>query len=206
VVEACGQLGIEYLTLYAFSVENWKRPKDEVSALMRLLVQTIKREVKELVKNNVRLLTIGNLADLPERTRKSVEWAIEQTRPCDGLKLILALSYGGRREIVEAVRKIGQEIKAGVLQTEDINEALFSRYLYTADIPDPDLLIRTSGELRVSNFLLWQMAYTEIYITDVLWPDFRRVDLYQAIESYQRRERRFGMVSEQLKEQTLGSL
>jgi len=199
VVEACGQLGIEVLTLYAFSKENWRRPKREVMALMRLLVKTVKQEIEELVKNNVRLIAIGNLEDLPKRARESLKGGIELTKNNTGLTLNLALSYSGRREIIDAVKRILQESREGKINPETLDEGFFSQYLYTAGLPDPDLLIRTSGELRVSNFLLWQLAYTEIYVTDVLWPDFRRKDLYQAIEAYQRRERRFGMVSEQIR-------
>ncbi len=199
IVEACGQLGIEVLTLYTFSLENWKRPKEEVSYLMTLLVRTIKREISDLQKNNVRLMIIGHTEDLPDLTRKSLEDGVEKTKNNTGLKLVLALSYGGRREILDAVQKIGEKIARGEISPADIDETLFSQNLYTAGLPDPDLLIRTSGELRVSNFLLWQMAYTEMYITDVFWPDFRRKELYEAISVYQKRERRFGLVSEQVR-------
>lgn len=199
VVEACGQLGIEVLTLYTFSIENWQRPKEEVTALMKLMVRTVRRELNDLLKNNVKLMTIGRLEDLPKPTRDSMKDAIEKTKHCTGLILNLALSYSGRREILDAVKKVAQKVRTGELNTNQINEEVFSQYLYTANLPDPDLLIRTSGELRVSNFLLWQMAYTEIYVTDVLWPDFRRGDLYKAIEAYQKRERRFGLLSEQVK-------
>lgn len=201
VVEACGQLGIKILTLYAFSKENWRRPKREVMALMRLLRKTVKEEIGELMKNNVKLTAIGNLEDLPKRVRESLQGGIELTKNNTGLVLNLALSYSGRKEIIDAVKAILQAFQKGRINPENLNEELFSQYLYTAGLPDPDLLIRTSGELRVSNFLLWQLAYTEIYVTDVLWPDFRRRDLYQAIEAYQRRERRFGMVSEQIRGQ-----
>lgn len=200
VVEVCGQLGIGYLTLYTFSIENWRRPQKEVSALMQLLVHTIKKELNDLLKNNVRLITIGSLLDLPHKTRESLLFGIEQTKHCTGLTLNLALNYGGRKEIVDAVRTISHMVKSGQLDADDIDESLFSNNLYTANLPDPDLLIRTSGEFRISNFLLWQLAYTEIYISDLLWPDFRRMDLYNAIRSYQKRERRFGRVSEQLLE------
>jgi len=200
IVETCGQLDIEILTLYTFSIENWKRPQEEVTALMRLMVRTVRRELNDLLKNNVRLITIGKLEDLPELTRRSMEEAIEKTQHCTGLVLNLALSYGGRREILEAVQKVIQKVQTGELAITDIDEEVFSQHLYTANLPDPDLLIRTSGEIRVSNFLLWQVAYTEIYVTDVLWPDFRRRDLYEAIEAYQKRERRFGLVSEQLRQ------
>jgi undecaprenyl diphosphate synthase len=192
IVRVCGELGVKILTLYTFSSENWRRPRQEVSALMRLLLVTINREVKDLNKNNVRLMVIGRIQDLPEEPRKGILNGIENLKNNTGLILNLALSYGGRQEILDAVRSLCKE---GI---QDVNEAEFSRRLYTADIPDPDLLIRTSGELRLSNFLLWQLAYTEIYVTDVLWPDFRREELIKAIQAYQSRERRFGRVSEQL--------
>lgn len=198
VVRACGELGVKFLTLYTFSTENWNRPKGEVSALMALLLKTIRQEVDDLRRNNVRLMTIGCLKDLPLMARKGMEQAIEILRDNTGLTLILALSYSSRRELTDAVRKIAGKIKTGELLEKDIDEALISSHLYTATIPDPDLLVRTSGELRLSNFLLWQLAYTEIYVTEVLWPDFRRAALYEAILAYQKRERRFGMVSEQL--------
>jgi len=198
VVEACGELGIGYLTLYTFSKENWRRPPEEVSALMRLLIRTVRREVKALQKNNVRLTAIGNLQDLPQRVRAAMEEAIELLKDNTGLTLNLALSYSSRREIVDAIQRIAREVRAGKLTPGQIDEKLLSQYLSTADLPDPDLLIRTSGELRLSNFLLWQLAYTEIYVTPVLWPDFRRRELFEAIEAYQERERRFGLVSEQL--------
>ncbi len=192
IVEACGNLGVEVLTLYTFSMENWRRPKREVSALMHLLLATINREVNDLNRNNVKLKVIGKIEDLPEEPRKGMLKAIERLKNNTGLILNLALSYGGRQEIVEAVRRVCVEGK------KDITEEEFAEYLYTSDIPDPELLIRTSGELRLSNFLLWQLAYTEIYVTDVLWPDFRTPQLHDAILAYQRRERRFGQVSEQL--------
>ncbi len=192
IVKVCGELGIKVLTLYTFSAENWRRPRREVSALMRLLLVTINREVQELNRNNVRLMVIGRIEDLPERPRQGIINGIRNLQSNTGLILNLALSYGGRQEIMDAVHKVCRERK------ENISEEEFSRYLYTADIPDPDLLIRTSGELRLSNFLLWQLAYTEIYVTEVLWPDFRRAQLTEAIIAYQYRERRFGRVSEQL--------
>lgn len=198
VVEACGELGIEVLTLYTFSMENWQRPKAEVNALMKLMVNTIKHEIDDLVKNNVRLITIGHLNDLPKPTRESMQYGIDVTQNCSGLTLNLALSYGGRLEIVDAVKSIAAKVKNGDMELDEINEQLFSGFLYTRNLPDPDLLIRTSGELRISNFLLWQLAYTEMYITDILWPDFRRPHLYDAIRAYQKRERRFGRVSNQL--------
>ncbi|MCI0697515.1 isoprenyl transferase [candidate division KSB1 bacterium] len=198
IVRACGELGIGYLTLYTFSKENWRRPKGEVSALMALLIKTIRAEVAELQRNNVRLMTIGRLEDLPFLAREGMERGRRVLRRNTGLTLNLALSYSSRQEMVEAMRRIAIEVKAGRLQPEDIDELTISSHLYTASIPDPDLLIRTSGELRLSNFLLWQLAYTEIYVTDVLWPDFRRKEFYQALLTYQQRERRFGRVSEQL--------
>ena len=192
IVRACGDLGVKILTLYTFSSENWRRPRREVSALMRLLLITINREVADLNRNNVRLMVIGRIEDLPERPRQGILRGIEQLKSNTGLLLNLALSYGGRQEILDAVNRIGQEKKTGVTEEQ------FSKYLYTAQIPDPELLIRTSGELRLSNFLLWQLAYTEIYVTDVLWPDFRRPQLLEAMAAYESRERRFGRVSEQL--------
>ncbi len=197
--EGCAELGIKYLTLYAFSTENWARPKIEVDALMHLLVTTIKSELKTLTKNNVRLDTIGDVESLPSACRQELREAIELTKENTGLTLLLALNYSGRWEIVEAVREIAKKAVSQQIAIEDISQSMLSDYLCTSNIPDPELLIRTSGEMRVSNFLLWQIAYTELYITDVLWPDFRRKDLYEAILAYQRRERRFGKISEQVK-------
>lgn len=199
IVEACGELGIEVLTLYTFSTENWRRPQKEVSALMKLLLKTLRKEINDLVKNNVRLLTIGNLEKLPKIAHQGMLEGIAATRENTGLKLNLALNYGGREEIVSAVQKIALMIQQGKIQPQEIDRKMISQFLYTEGLPDPDLLVRTSGEYRISNFLLWQLAYTEIYITDVLWPDFRRQNLYDAIRDYQGRERRFGKVSEQLK-------
>jgi undecaprenyl diphosphate synthase len=198
IVRACGELGIGYLTLYTFSKENWNRPKGEVSALMALLLKTIRAEVAELQRNNVRLMTIGRLEDLPLLARQGMEQGKRLLRHNSGLTLNLALSYSSRQEMVDAMRRIAIEVKTGRLQPEDIDEFTISSHLYTAAIPDPDLLIRTSGEQRLSNFLLWQLAYTEIYVTEVLWPDFRRKEFYDALLAYQQRERRFGKVSEQL--------
>ena len=198
VTEGCGELGIKYLTLYAFSTENWSRPKAEIDGLMELLVSTLKQEIKTLMDNQVKLITIGDTANLPIDCQKNLEWAIAQTKNNSGLTLILALSYSGRWEIIKAAKAIAQEIEQGKLKASEINEQLFENYLQTSGIPDPELLIRTSGELRVSNFLLWQIAYTELYITPTLWPDFRKDHLYEAIWSYQQRERRFGKTSEQL--------
>ncbi len=192
IVRACGKLGVKVLTLYTFSAENWNRPRQEVSALMHLLLATINREVNDLNRNNVKLMTIGRLEELPDKPREGILNAIERLKDNTGLILNLALSYGGRQEIVDAVRRLLKEGK------KDITEEEFSRYLYTGGIPDPELLIRTSGELRLSNFLLWQLAYTEIYVTDILWPDFRTPQLYDAVIAFQHRERRFGKVSEQL--------
>ena len=196
VTEACGELGIKYLTLYAFSTENWSRPKEEVDGLMELLVNTLKKEIHNLMDNQVSLMTIGDISHLPGQCQRNLKEAIESTRNNTGLRVLLALNYSGRWEILKAARKLAQEVQRGQLQPEDIDERLYSDLLETAGVPDPELLIRTSGELRVSNFLLWQIAYTELYITKTLWPDFRKEDLYEAIYSYQQRERRFGNVLE----------
>ncbi|MBL3654904.1 isoprenyl transferase [Fulvivirga sediminis] len=193
--EGCAELGVEYLTLYAFSTENWGRPPEEVLGLMELLVATIKRELKTLLKNNVKLTTIGDTDALPKKCRKQLLEAIENTKDNTGLTLVLALSYSGRWEILRAVKRLASDVKDDKLNIEDINDENFGRYLSTANMPDPELLIRTSGEMRISNFLLWQLAYTEIYFTPKLWPDFRREDLHEAIISYQKRERRFGKIS-----------
>jgi len=201
VVEVCGELGVEVLTLYTFSTENWRRPREEVSALMKLLLKTIQKEIHDLIRNNVRLTVIGNLEHLPQDARKSMEAAIQKTEANTGLNLNLALSYGSREELVRAVKSIAMQVKHGELDPETVSSQTIQDNLYTSQIPDPDLLIRTSGEFRISNFLLWQLAYTEIYVTDVLWPDFRKADLIKAIENYRQRERRFGKVSEQLKRQ-----
>jgi len=196
-VEAAAELGIEYLTMYAFSTENWKRPKMEIDALMSLLVSTINSETKTLTTNNVRLLTIGNTASLPQGVQEQLQNALVTTAKNTGLKLILALSYGARWEILNAVKKLVSDVQSSHLDTADIDQA-FEKYLDTSGIPDPELLIRTSGEFRISNFLLWQIAYSELYFTETLWPDFRRENLYDAIVSYQCRERRFGKTAEQL--------
>jgi len=198
VVEAAGEIGIDVLTLYTFSKENWNRPRKEVSFLMSLLPATIKREMNDLMKKNVRINAIGNIDDLPKEPRNSIKNAIEKTKNNTGLNLNLALSYSSRLEIINAVKKIADDVKKGVLTIDDINEQKFSEYLYTKGVPDPDLLIRTSGELRISNYLLWQIAYTEIYVTKTYWPDFRKKELYKAIIDYMKRERRFGKVSEQI--------
>lgn len=197
-VEACGQLGVDYLTLYAFSTENWKRPKDEVSLLMRLLLKALKDETDRLHTNNVRIRAIGDISALPAAVQRELQEDIEKTSNNTGLTLLLALSYSGRWEIIRAVKRIVQEASAGRVLEDAIDERFITSFLTTAGIPDPDLLIRTSGEFRLSNFLLWQIAYTEIFITSKYWPAFRRDELYAGIREYQRRERRFGMVSEQL--------
>ena len=195
-VEGAAEIGIKHLTLYAFSTENWNRPKKEVDALMSLLVSTIHKETKTLMDNNIRLESIGNRSELPKKCQNELEEAIGKTKNNDGTTLILALSYSSRSEIINAVKQIVNE----KVSLEDINEELFSQYLSTKGVPNPELLIRTSGEQRISNFLLWQIAYSELYFTDVLWPEFRREDLFEAIYKYQNRERRFGKTSEQLKQ------
>lgn len=197
-VEGAVQLGIKYLTLYAFSTENWNRPKLEVMALMELLVSTISKETKTLMENGVRLNAIGNLNSLPERCLRQLHEAIEKTAGNTNCTLTLALSYSSRWEITEAAKTIASKVKDGKLKTEDITEELFAAHLNTADMPDPELMIRTSGEHRISNYMLWQIAYSELYFTSKLWPDFRREDLFEAVIDFQKRERRFGMTSEQL--------
>ncbi len=198
VVEGAVEIGVPYLTVYAFSTENWNRPKVEIIALMELLVATINKETKILIENGVRLNAIGDLKQLPSKCIKQLEEAIKKTANNTRCTLTLALSYSSRWEITEAAKKIAADVKAGQLNMEDIDEKLFSSYLTTADIPDPELMIRTSGEYRISNYLLWQLAYAELYFTSKLWPNFRREDLFAAIIDYQKRERRFGMTSEQL--------
>jgi undecaprenyl diphosphate synthase len=198
VTEAAAELGVEYVTLYAFSTENWKRPKFEVGALMRLLVETLSKEINTLNKNNIRLKAIGDLSKLPKITHKALLDAIEETQTNERMTLVLALNYSGRWEIAEAAKKMCEEAKNGTLSPEDIDQNTLNDHLSTKDIPDPELLIRTSGETRISNFLLWQIAYAELYFTPTFWPDFRKAHLYQAIIDYQRRERRFGKTSEQL--------
>jgi undecaprenyl diphosphate synthase len=198
IVEACREIGIQYLTLYAFSVENWMRPSREVRALMNLLVQYLKSEYDKMIKNDIRLNTIGQIENLPVNVREFLVKTMDSTSRCRGMVLSLALSYGGRDEIVRAVRKIVQNAVDAKMKSIDISKDLVSNNLDTAGVPDPDLLIRTSGEYRLSNFLLWQSAYTELYFTEVLWPDFRKENLIEAILDYQNRERRFGLTSEQL--------
>lgn len=195
IVRTCSELGVEYLTLYTFSRENWKRPKEEVDALMKMLKRLLRREVDDLNRRNVKIKAIGRLEDLPDEVLEELKRAIDITKNNTGLKLYLALSYGGRAEIVDATRKIAEKIKRGEIEPEDIDEETFKNALYDPELPDPDLLIRTSGEMRISNFLLWHIAYTELYITPTLWPDFRRSELLKAIEDYKRRERRFGGIN-----------
>jgi len=194
IIKACGELGVKYLTLYAFSVENWSRPKDEVDALMKYLARYLRNEVGELQKSNVRLEAIGQIYRLPEFVQEQLAKSKAALAKNNGLTLILALSYGGRTEIVEAVREIAQKAKDGKLDPGEIGEQTIAQHLYTRNYPDPDLLIRTSGEMRVSNFLLWQISYTELVVTSVLWPDFRKAQLHEALEEYTRRHRRFGAV------------
>ena len=199
ITRVCGEIGVQYLTLYTFSIENWKRPAAEVSALMTLLLRTINKEVKGLHKNNVKFDIIGDLEKLPVSTKNSLQKGADLTAKNTGLTLSLALNYGSRQEIIEAVQKIVIKVKNGSLNSDEINENIFSDYLYTKGIPDPDLMIRTSGESRLSNFLLWQSAYTEIYMTDTFWPEFREKELMKAVKDYQSRERRFGKVSDQIR-------
>lgn len=198
VVTACRELGVGVLTLYAFSMENWQRPKEEVEALMGLLRDYLFKESAEMVSNNIRLSAIGRLEDLPAHVRTTLEEVIKKTESCNGMILNLALSYGGRSEILHAVRGILSDFKKGEIKEEEIDLPSFSQYLWTRGLPDPDLLIRTSGEFRISNFLLYQIAYTELYLTETLWPDFNREELLKALADYQSRERRFGLTSEQI--------
>ncbi len=193
--EGCAELGVKYLTLYAFSTENWQRPQKEIEALMNLLVNTIKNEIPTLQKNNVRLNSIGDILKLPENCQTKLLKAIDDTKDNTGLCLNLALSYSGRQEILKATKKIMADIQNNIINIEDLTEENFKNYLETYPAPDPELLIRTSGEMRISNFLLWQIAYTEIFITPTLWPDFRKKDLHEAILSYQTRDRRFGKIA-----------
>ena len=198
VTEACAELGVGYLTLYAFSTENWNRPLDEVNGLMKLLAQAIRSEVATLKKNNIRLNFIGAIDQLPQDTLRMVRGALDDTKDCTGLVLNIALSYSGRWDLTEAARKIALEAQAGRLDPQSITQETVSGFLSTAGQPDPELLIRTSGELRISNFLMWQLAYSELYFTNKYWPDFRKDDLFEAVLDYQRRERRFGKTSEQI--------
>jgi len=194
IVRTCRQIGISYLTLYAFSTENWQRPKTEVEALMALLRKFLQSERKEMVENNIRLRVIGQLDRLPTEVREALDQTMTATREQTGMNLILALSYGGRAEIVRMVQEVAEKIKRGIIDPQAVNEELISDHLYTRDIPDPDLLIRTSGEMRISNFLLWQIAYTELFVTQTLWPDFSKEEFLQILKDFQARVRRFGAV------------
>ena len=198
VVEACSEIGVENLTLYAFSTENWKRPKLEVDTLMKLLVSSLRKEIKTLQENNIRLNAIGILSNLPSKAQKELSEVIEKTRNNTRMTLTLALSYGSREELVQAVRQISEKVKNDEISLKEIDESVINKHLYTQNLPDVDLVIRTSGEQRISNFLLWQIAYAELYFTELLWPDYRKENLYEAIYNYQNRERRFGKTSEQL--------
>lgn len=194
ITESCAQLGVEHLTLYAFSTENWNRPSAEINGLMKLLVASLRDEADNLHENNIRFSTIGQIERLPVNCQKKIEEVTELTKNNDRLQLCLALSYSGRWDITEAVKKLSKEVRNGNINPEDIDDSMISSHLSTADIPDPDLIIRTSGEFRISNFLLWQLAYSELYITKTYWPDFRRDELYEAIKSFQKRDRRYGEV------------
>ncbi|HEX9825968.1 MAG TPA: isoprenyl transferase [Flavobacteriaceae bacterium] len=198
VVEASAELGIKCLTLYAFSTENWKRPKKEVQTLMNLLVTSLKQEIKTLQDNNIKLSAIGCLEDLPKKAHRELFEVIEKTKNNTRMTLTLALSYGSREELVNVIKELANKVKNNIISYENIDESIINKHLYTRKLPDVDLLIRTSGEQRISNFLLWQIAYAELYFTDTLWPDFKRNDLYEALINYQHRERRFGKTSEQL--------
>ena len=198
VGKACKELGVKCLTLYAFSMENWNRPEEEVSGLMVLMGQTIKKEIANMVKDNIKLRVIGDLSRMPRVYYEQCQYAIEETKNCTGMILEVALSYSGRWDITEAARKIAKEAVEGKLNPDDITEDTISSHVATAGIPDPELMIRTSGEFRISNFLMWQLAYSELYFTNKYWPDFRKEDLYEAIVDYQHRERRFGKTSEQI--------
>lgn len=199
IVEECSKIGISYLTLFAFSAENWSRPKSEVRSLMALLKKYIKMEVPRMMENNIRFNVIGNRADLPEDVALGLDDATKTTAGNSGMALTLALSYGARQEILQAARGALADVMSGRLSLDDLSEDVFSHYLYTVTLPDPDLLVRTSGEMRISNFLLWQLAYTELYFTEINWPDFNTDELYKALADYQQRERRFGLTSDQLK-------
>ena len=199
IVESSAKLGIKNLTLYGFSSENWNRPKMEVDTIMRIIIKSLKKELETLQKNNIRLTAIGNIDKLPKTAQKELYEVIEKTKNNNLMTLTLALSYGSREELISAVKTISNKVKNNIISTDDIDELIINQHLYTQNLPDVDLLIRTSGEHRISNFLLWQIAYAELYFTDVLWPDFTEEHLYEAIYSYQRRERRFGKTSEQIK-------
>jgi undecaprenyl diphosphate synthase len=202
-LEAASELGIQYLTLYAFSTENWNRPREEVDALMVLLVNTIENELNTLTEKNISLHIIGDTTSLPQAVQKQLSGAVDKTRNNTGLNLVLALSYSGRWEILNAMRKLAYDVKNNLIQPDELGCDSFVQYLTTAELPDPELLIRTSGEFRISNFLLWQIAYAELYFTDTLWPDFRKEHFYDAIVDFQKRERRFGKISEQIKSESV---
>lgn len=202
IVEECSKIGIGYLTLFAFSAENWSRPRSEVRSLMSLLKKYIKMEVPRMMRNNIRFNVIGNRADLPEDVAAGLDEAMKATELNSGMTLTLALSYGSRQELLQAARGVADDIRNGTLSADELTEESFARYLYTATLPDPDLLVRTSGEMRISNFLLWQLAYTELYFTPINWPDFNKNELYKALADYQQRERRFGLTSDQLQSDT----
>jgi len=196
IVRACGELGVKHLTIYVFSSENWERPLPEVDALMSLLVDMVRQEIEDLMRNNVRLCALGNLSRLPDLTRRELEWGIERTKGNTGLQLNMAVSYGGREEILDAARALAEKAKRGELDPADIDEHAFRSCMYLPQVPDPELLIRTGGDQRISNYLLWQIAYTELYVTPTLWPDFDKEGLLEAIEEYHSRQRRFGKVLE----------
>lgn len=198
-IKTCAKIGIEFLTLYAFSTENWNRPKLEVDALMKILINSLRKELTTLQENNIKLNAIGNLEKLPKSAQKELMDVIEKTKNNTRLTLTLALSYGSREELVNAIKIISNKVKNNIISIDSLDDSIINEHLYTQNLPDVDLLIRTSGEHRISNFLLWQIAYAELYFTDVLWPDFKEQDLYEAIISYQKRERRFGKTSEQIK-------
>jgi undecaprenyl diphosphate synthase len=199
IIKSCAKLGIECLTLYAFSTENWNRPKLEVDTLMKILIKSLKKELKTLQDNNIKLNAIGNLEKLPKSAQNELFEVINKTKDNSRMTLTLALSYGSREELVNAVRNISDKVKNNIISIDSIDDSIINEHLYTQNLPEVDLLIRTSGEHRISNFLLWQIAYAELYFTDILWPDFKEQDLYEAIISYQKRERRFGKTSEQIK-------
>ena len=196
MVEACDELGVKYLTVYAFSSENWARPLTEVDALMKLMIEMMRQEIDGMMKNSVKFMILGNVAKLPESTRHELERGVELTKNNTGIQFNIAVSYGGREEIVDAARAIAEQAKAGTLDPKDLDEKTFAQHLYLPGVPDPELLIRTGGDLRISNFLLWQIAYTEIYVTPTLWPDFDKKELIKAVDAYHTRQRRFGKVLE----------
>jgi undecaprenyl diphosphate synthase len=206
VTESCAQLGVEHLTLYAFSTENWNRPSHEINGLMKLLVQALRNEAERLKENDIKLVTIGQIERLPGKCQSQLKEVMEMTKNNSRMQLCLALSYSGRWDITEAVKQIASEVKKGTINPEDIHDGLIGSYLSTASVPDPDLIIRTSGEYRISNFLLWQLAYSELFITETYWPDFRRDELYKAILSYQKRDRRFGKVKNGYKKSVTASV